>query len=476
MSKISIEDRLGLFIRASVDIVYEMSADWSEMKRLDGKDFISDTAEPTKDWVSKYIPQHEQKRVKTAIAEAIKNKTVFDLEHQVNSIDGSVAWTHSRAVPFIDKKGNILHWFGTAGDVTRRKADELALRTNLMLLQQAEQVAKAGSWSFDAETSTFSWSDGMYSLFQIEKGAVIHPEIYAAFAGADSLERANTIASLIRLVATPFDEVLNFDINGVIKTMHIKASVVKANGSATMIGVNVDITSLLEAQRAIEEIENGQKAEILKAILNTQEHERYVIAERFHNGIGQLLYAIKLAMIQLTQSLAIESNVKFEEKKKYLDDLLNNAIKDSRNLSHELTPQLLQDFGLEIALKDICTRENSALNWSFQIAANATVLDPYLSIFLCRTCQELALNIARDSHATHAALSLKENSGLLTLLLIHNGTAINYHNGLAEGIDLSFIENMVTLLNGKFTFSANANGSEVSIVLPIHTRFKLSHG
>ncbi|WP_082491537.1 PAS domain-containing protein [Pedobacter sp. Leaf194] len=476
MSKISIEDRLRLFIRASVDIVYEMSADWSEMKRLDGKDFMSDTAEPTKDWLSKYIPQHEQLRMKTAIAEAINNKTVFDLDHQVNCIDGSVAWTHSRAVPFIDKKGNILHWFGTAGDITKRKADELALRTNLMLLQQAERVAKAGSWSFDAETSTFSWSDGMYSLFQLEKGSVIKPEIYAEFAGADSFEKATSIASLIRLVATPFDEVLNFNINGVNKTMHIKASAVKADGSATMIGVNVDITSLLEAQQAVEELEDGQKSEILKAILNTQEHERYVIAERFHNGIGQLLYAVKLALIQLTQSLAIESTVKFEERKKYLDELLNNAIKDSRALSRELTPQLLQDFGLEVALKDICTRENSAINWSFQIAANATVLDPYLSIFLCRTCQELALNIARESQATHAALSLKENSGLLILSLTHDGTGIIYQNGFSDGIDLSFIKNMVALLNGKFTFNSNVTGSEVSIVLPMSTRFKLMHG
>jgi hypothetical protein len=40
---------------ASSDVVYRMGPDWSEMRQLDGRDFISDTAEPTEHWLERYI-------------------------------------------------------------------------------------------------------------------------------------------------------------------------------------------------------------------------------------------------------------------------------------------------------------------------------------------------------------------------------------------------------------------------------------
>jgi PAS domain S-box-containing protein len=62
--------------------------------------------------------------VQAAIDEAIRTRQMFELEHQVIRADGTLGWTHSRAVPILDDAGHIIEWFGTASDVTRQKQAE----------------------------------------------------------------------------------------------------------------------------------------------------------------------------------------------------------------------------------------------------------------------------------------------------------------------------------------------------------------
>jgi PAS domain-containing protein len=105
-----------------------MSPDWSEMLELRGREFISDSPIPTRLWLDKYIHPDDQPLVTATIAEAIRTKSTFELEHRVLRVDGTLGWTFSRAIPLLDAKGEVREWFGTASDVTRRKEAEEALR------------------------------------------------------------------------------------------------------------------------------------------------------------------------------------------------------------------------------------------------------------------------------------------------------------------------------------------------------------
>ncbi|MDQ3471216.1 MAG: PAS domain-containing protein [Pseudomonadota bacterium] len=95
------------------------------MRQLDGAGFVVDLDEPTTDWIETYIPADERPRVEEAIEGAIWTKDVFELEHRVLRVDGTVGWTFSRAIPLLDDAGEIVEWFGVASDVTARvKADQ----------------------------------------------------------------------------------------------------------------------------------------------------------------------------------------------------------------------------------------------------------------------------------------------------------------------------------------------------------------
>jgi PAS domain S-box-containing protein len=115
------EQRFRALVTASSDVVYHMSADWSVMRHLEGREFIADTVEPNRHWMEKYIPPEERRTVQAAIEAAIREKRVFDLEHRVIRADGTLGWTHSRAVPMTDAAGALVEWIGMASDVTQRK-------------------------------------------------------------------------------------------------------------------------------------------------------------------------------------------------------------------------------------------------------------------------------------------------------------------------------------------------------------------
>jgi PAS domain S-box-containing protein len=124
------QDRFRALVAASSDAMYRMSADWSEMRQLRGGNFIARAAGPSRTWLQDYIHPDDRARLLAVAQEAIRTKSIFELEHRVLRADGSLGWTFSRAVPLLDANGEIMEWFGAASDITERKRAEEALRAS----------------------------------------------------------------------------------------------------------------------------------------------------------------------------------------------------------------------------------------------------------------------------------------------------------------------------------------------------------
>ena len=146
------EERFRAFVNASSDVVYRMSPDWSEMRALDGRGFLFDTLQPSTGWMESYIASEDQADVRAAIAHAIANKTMFDLEHRVRRTDGTLGWTRSHAVPILDEDGTIVEWLGAATDVTFQHEAQTALRESEERLRHFGEASQDVLWIRDAET------------------------------------------------------------------------------------------------------------------------------------------------------------------------------------------------------------------------------------------------------------------------------------------------------------------------------------
>jgi signal transduction histidine kinase len=219
-------------------------------------------------------------------------------------------------------------------------------------------------------------------------------------------------------------------------------------------------------QNELKELEKKQQKEILKASLNAQEEERQRIAEMLHNGLGQVLYGVKANL----ERLKLENENAYEENSRVLDrskELLGMCIKESRRISHELMPSILEDFGLKAGVNDICTQLKGKTRFKCTFSGLDAPLDKYLQLAIYRIIQELALNIMKHSEALHASINITVEDSQVTVTVKDNGKGFDTSEKRDKGIGLKTIESKVKLLNGKMSINSVPKQTTVHIQFPL---------
>ena len=146
----------------------------------------------------------------------------------------------------------------TAENITvQKKAEEEKIK-NLTVLQHAEELAAMGSWEYDIVKAKFTWSAGMYQLFNLQEGDKITPAIYLDFVVEEDKPKALFIINALENQPGDFEEVIRIKTAKGQRLIRIKGSVVydNFNKPARMIGVDLDITEIREAQDKIQQSEN----------------------------------------------------------------------------------------------------------------------------------------------------------------------------------------------------------------------------
>jgi C4-dicarboxylate-specific signal transduction histidine kinase len=127
MERLAAEEKYRTFVKAVSDVVYRVSADWSHALEVEGRDFLPTTLAPDPNWFERNVHPDDQERVWEVIQKSVREGSVFELEHKVQRLDGSLGWTFSRAIPLRDKHDKVIEWLGAASDITARKQAEQAL-------------------------------------------------------------------------------------------------------------------------------------------------------------------------------------------------------------------------------------------------------------------------------------------------------------------------------------------------------------
>lgn len=160
-------------------------------------------------------------------------------------------------------------------DITSRKQAEEERFKNYVLLQQTENVALLGSWDYDLLTEKLNWSDGMYKLFNLSKTTEIKPEVYSQYATTAYRQKALQLVQQFKSAAIDFEEILEIQIDGSIKAIKTKATVVNSeNGLVRLLGVDMDITESLANAEKMRQLKEEQQLEIFRVTLRTEEEER----------------------------------------------------------------------------------------------------------------------------------------------------------------------------------------------------------
>lgn len=383
--------------------------------------------------------------------------------------DGFDKWYSSM---FVKMEDSIV---ATNLDISHRKFTEQEQLKGLSLLRQSEELAKTGSWEYDLVSGEFTCSDGMYRLFDLTKEIAIKPEHYLEYSTRNSESVAKKIMEFLKSGDSGFEETIELKTSKCIRVIKVKAFIFKENGMPIkVLGVNIDITlqlalSLRNEQLKSEkaDLEKKQQQEIFRTILSTQQGERKVIAENLHNGLGQLLYGVKLRLeknIYTLGDLPLESQL---NSMRETEKLLAEAIRESRHFSHQLMPTILEDFGLEAALNDVKCQLDSSVRIEATYSGLEHRLDHYLQISIFRIVQELLLNVVKHAQANCAKLKVSVTESAVQIIVSDDGKGFKPTPSFTDGLGLRMIQSKANLLNGELSISpVSGKGTKVEINLP----------
>ncbi|WP_400193537.1 PAS domain S-box protein [Hymenobacter sp. B81] len=228
-----------------------------------------------------------------------------------------------------------------------------------------------------------------------------------------------------------------------------------------LLAVLRDVTERKHLASEATHLQLQRQKEVLSAILHTQEDERKRIAEALHNGVGQLLYATKLHL---------EPRPVDESHRTAALNIINEAIKATRNISFELTPNILEDFGLKTALEEICKRIPHVLRVHLSVGELPEPLSPVLSTAVYRIVQELLNNVMKHAQARETFVYVEPAGAQLHVSVEDDGVGFDVGEATSHrsGIGLSGIRNRVSLLGGQLTIrSQPGRGTAISIELPL---------
>ncbi|GAB2864882.1 sensor histidine kinase [Hymenobacter ruber] len=238
------------------------------------------------------------------------------------------------------------------------------------------------------------------------------------------------------------------------------------SGESRPSGVLTVVRDVTERDRLAEEATQmrlRQQQEVLAAILATQETERKRIAEALHNGLGQLLYAAKLSLAGRAGVAGAPDGAL---------NLLQEAIRATRTISFELTPGVLEDFGLQTALQELVKRIAPAgLPIRLHLLGLGHRFSPPVEIGVYRTVQELLNNVMKHAHATEAVVHVAHENGRLEVSVEDNGCGFEPAALAGQplaGIGLAGVRNRVALLGGRLAINSRlGRGTIISFELDV---------
>lgn len=203
-----------------------------------------------------------------------------------------------------------------------------------------------------------------------------------------------------------------------------------------------------------------------QAVLEAEERERIRIARDLHDGVGQTLAAARMTLGNYVSQKKIES----PEMQNSLD-LLEDGIKEIREISHNMMPSSLTKFGLSSALKQFTNKINALgkLEIELQIVGFKERSDEKIELVLYRIIQEIISNIIKHAEAKKVNIELVKHDDELILIIEDNGRGFDTFSTENHGIGLKNIATRVEYLNGNVNFDSSiGKGTSVVIEIPLN--------
>ena len=235
--------------------------------------------------------------------------------------------------------------------------------------------------------------------------------------------------------------------------------------------VNADLEERVRERSAIAEQRGEQLERLSRDLLRAEQHERKRVAGILHDHLQQLLVAARMRIMTLQGDPPMNT---IREALTQIDELLQESIDASRNLTVELSPPVLTEHGLARGLEWLADwmREKYGLAVSVHVAPSAEPQDEDCRIALFHATRELLFNVVKHSGAHTAQLELgtdvtERRCTRITVVDDGRGFDPTMLSNEPRGFGLSQIRERIAMLGGRCqVHSVPGDGTRISILVP----------
>lgn len=207
-----------------------------------------------------------------------------------------------------------------------------------------------------------------------------------------------------------------------------------------------------------------------EALIEGQENERMRVSQELHDGLGQLFTAIKLNLQELKESIKNKQEPHhIQQNVTVLEENIGIAFSEVKNISKNLMPDVLRQFGLQPALKDLVDKWNATVDLDIQLELvdvnKRFSADLEKAIF--RMCQELINNSVRHGKAHKIYVQILNHEDSLVLMVEDDGVGFE-PTQVKTGFGLRNIWSRAEVFEGHVTIDSAPNqGTVTTIEIPL---------
>ena len=311
-------------------------------------------------------------------------------------------------------------------------------------------------YNYTAVNDEFVWSSDINKVLGYSEGELkslfndLLPKIHSTHQDLFLQQFKNTLKTG---VPTIFDFQMKTDDGNYIWFQN-RSNVVfdKLNKPLRIIGIFLNMT-----------FRKQQEQSQLEAIVKSVDLERKRIASEIHDSLGQTLIAASLILNSI-DDLDFPDCI---EKKKDVSQLIDEAIKEGREIAHNLMPKSIDDYGLIASLKALIhkVKGNKSMSIKFHCNELETVRFPAnVEVNLYRVTQEALSNIIKHSEAKNVIIQMIIHKKSIILTIEDDGKGISKYAELNRGgLGLENIRNRVASIDGMIQIDTSSGGTMITV-------------
>jgi len=452
-----------------------------------------------------FTPMQEKESARQLIEKLITCGTLIGEERTWIRGDGSLVTIEINVSLMKDTDGNITGSFSSIRDISERRKADMAIRAseeryrrifeNAFVAIQEEDISPLMSAIHELKSAGVNMRThlnehpefideaiGMATIMDVNAASL---KMYGA---KDKEELLHSMDKILREESLPAlrealialaegksffqTETIHYTLQGEQKHVLLQGNfLIKQRDLNRVLISIIDITQIKAAEKKLLDYQQ-QLRSLTNELISKEENERRNLGMYLHDRIGQSLSVLKMQLEMLASELAGSDD---RDKCKSILKTIDQTIHDTRVLSYELSPVILHELGLEVALSWLAeqTERQYKIAVAFKSDKKAMRLDDGLKIILYRSVHELLNNVVKHAWAQHVAVSIKRSNGQVQITVEDDGVGFDPTEleGIAateRGFGLFSIRERLHYLGGSILIeSALYKGTRITLLVPL---------